>query len=1420
MSRPPPRNFIRETRAHLERHVARGSAHLPHFSAIAASFRQTAPVDTQPAPVPRPEPDNTPPPLKMPPPVKKVNQWRFDGDVEQCSTLVTNTAITGSDSVTRKDENLELSELERGVILCALVCVKKGSDALLDSNNFEPASASDFEIPENSESAKEKKDPHRRQFRSQVGNVHPVGPAIVKQRRPSIRSAASQLSRKMLGDPNFDLRMLGFFNKASTNPTFASYVARYLVAAFPSVRDLELKLKDARTARAFYPTLRMWAQRNEGLAAEVDKQEESPNLAKLSGLTTEDALIAVAHKPEPHAELKVCAEALTYLRPIASLCSEKRVCVWCLAAEMTGLEVPEQLPISDQQGVNITEIVKEKIADGGAQALEMAARLHNQEMHAANGNIYYSLASSQLDRTTIVEDCGAVSCQVSQMRFNATLTMDQTLRTGEQNIPAVSVSRAANSIKVIGSTPPARHQLLLRYRYSSDQEEVGSTEEERAEPELPSRDPEDDLGIAEESVRQGNSSSSVASEPLPSTSRMATRAQTRKPQAESNLAISINAAVSQVAEELLADRLRGGSSAAGTRPVDLNTSGDETATVDMGSEDVDRAHVPIVSLLRHRHARGDRGFSFAKMKRMRSELEPMGDAGEGPIYHFMGGGLPQELSASVFFSPLWIGVGSNPRFDQGRFSRTQFAIELRDKAEDPATRDGRVNIAYPLQIWSYCTNSSAIQVAADEGMERAHASIRPLLLKISLYDKLRQLGPVYPTGTEWGIPQRLPIAHEYIPLDEAQQWNFRHIVIHISVLDAALKDGAAVPVRVGEIVEDWALTSENVGLIVLDQSQENVKALWALQVLATLRYPLEWVAEFFAVTGPAGPDEYDLCAFLRTEGLVSMSNGIRNIIFVVTGAQKFIDIGGQREEVVRLTIGRPFPDIGPANSTNLVKGCLDIANRCTVSLVEIWQNWINKRVNVKEADWAEIDTLANVLVNRFLPQPEITVDDIARRTAWLPKAYIDKRYSTDMLPPADTNPDEDQYYATGAVTSVGQTYSTLDLANTYPSALLGTWSNLAELITGAGLGTYIEDHNVPPGCLAHRGMVNPLDGVRRAIFVRRGFEEFLKVMGLTEQVNCPATSNMEQSYWNALVYGDGHTEDQDTVASVSQQLLALSRGLDLRWDINLNQDVLRTHTGIRTSAGMWLTPLNNLKEHFMTEAEGYAQQSGVGGNWLEGRLAQTGLTYVDAPLLERALMKLDALRLSDRGVEYNTRPDNAKSDGFAFRLESSVFNILYLAAGWNGPITPLYSVDVPQIPDGWGLRTVIREWETSTFRTITLAAPILGPLEGTQLLDNIVQRGPPAQIEPKGTGASFLYSTKMGFSRRPAHKQRTVPEAEKDDQAGVNRTEDGQDFPGLPSASATAVVGGPPTGTAVTKAAADPARAEVNLDHRERQDVN
>ncbi|KAL4720765.1 hypothetical protein ACJJTC_004132 [Scirpophaga incertulas] len=494
-------------------------------------------------------------------------------------------------------------------------------------------------------------------------------------------------------------------------------------------------------------------------------------------------------------------------------------------------------------------------------------------------------------------------------------------------------------------------------------------------------------------------------------------------------------------------------------------------------------------------------------------------------------------------------------------------------------RDGLPQLVGWTEGKYWLGDCGVLQIAAVDGATASRCDVRPLALKTKLLDNVRSYGYLFPTGVTWSVPLKTNIPFENSARDVVDNWNYQAIAV---------------------------------------TPQGLTPVLWALQVVNALPYPLLARTEWFALNDNENPDDIKIASFLRNEGLVTICNQVSKIILLVSAPQKRVRIGGADIPVVGVARNEEVPPLMPIDARDLIVGCLDSLMSHPVSLTELFNRWAVARVSSQSVDWAEIDTYVSVLTNRFVRQEEVDVRAGGdRRTVWLPPAFRSSRFGTHTLPPARHFEGEEEFDAGNAATPLDQI--------------------VTDRATGLGWATADQpSYNKASG---RNGDSLPIDNVERAVLIRRAFEEYKAAACCADEILAPNSVGNLGPFWSVLVTDTGSGEG-DTAEEVGYDLInSAPAETGLSWLVNTFEVPAIGLTGKRTPSGLWLSEhCSGISTFKLSGMEEYTQLTGMGDWWMNDYFVQPISQQVDAPQVERGLMRLDLLDVAERDISVYSTP--------------------------------------------------------------------------------------------------------------------------------------------------------------------------------------
>lgn len=233
-----------------------------------------------------------------------------------------------------------------------------------------------------------------------------------KQRR-GMSAKAEILAKRLAGTQEQFTRVRGFVANGNLDPKFCGAVCARLLSKL-SVDSLRRSGGNPKESRLLYDNLKIWAlktdpeveRKSREVASGIDEATQvARDIRDAVGRSSTEALAELGRTESGvQAEhiFRIGGEALLLNGPCASLLVEKKVCAYCLAAELLNVEVREIDLSRERQGEAQTlDAVRVMILAGSNGASLAMARAHNKEMHALNGNIHM-IHAANTPRTDVV----------------------------------------------------------------------------------------------------------------------------------------------------------------------------------------------------------------------------------------------------------------------------------------------------------------------------------------------------------------------------------------------------------------------------------------------------------------------------------------------------------------------------------------------------------------------------------------------------------------------------------------------------------------------------------------------------------------------------------------------------------------------------------------------------------------------------------------------------------------------------------------------------------------------------------------------------------------------------------------------------------------------------------------------------------
>ncbi|CAB3228064.1 unnamed protein product [Arctia plantaginis] len=176
-------------------------------------------------------------------------------------------------------------------------------------------------------------------------------------------------------------------------------------------------------------------------------------------------------RPLLRSSVRRLGEALLINRPLVSLLLPERVCPICVIQHLAGDRENVKL-LEGQKPYLDAEALTSLVLTGSNGALEAMAAAHNQEMHALNGNINFSVVHDTA-RADVMAAALTRATRGVRHRHAIQVETERRLRVAQEEVPMlVYTSNVANGVGLV-SAPPTRHQLFWFYGSLAQPEMAG-----------------------------------------------------------------------------------------------------------------------------------------------------------------------------------------------------------------------------------------------------------------------------------------------------------------------------------------------------------------------------------------------------------------------------------------------------------------------------------------------------------------------------------------------------------------------------------------------------------------------------------------------------------------------------------------------------------------------------------------------------------------------------------------------------------------------------------------------------------------------------------------------------------------------------------------------------------------------------------
>lgn len=247
------------------------------------------------------------------------------------------------------------------------------------------------------------------------------------------------------------MRIRGFVAHGDLRPDFCGVVCARLLRVV-SMYSLRRSGGDRRECRALLRSLEVWASKTGSALDGMDIREGLPHRSSMEAIAVQEMERMGLDTGMTNTQRGV--EALILNKHLASQASAKRVCLYCVAAHLTGEEGHELEVNDDGRGMVLEgQRLALLITAGSEGSVEAMVRAHNREMHAANGNIHFT-CEHEVPRLDVVENCLAKSLRPVRHQLVVQFMEQSRQRSIQEELPMLVYSTGNSAGVALVNAPP------------------------------------------------------------------------------------------------------------------------------------------------------------------------------------------------------------------------------------------------------------------------------------------------------------------------------------------------------------------------------------------------------------------------------------------------------------------------------------------------------------------------------------------------------------------------------------------------------------------------------------------------------------------------------------------------------------------------------------------------------------------------------------------------------------------------------------------------------------------------------------------------------------------------------------------------------------------------------------------------------
>nr|WGU15420.1 coat protein [Nilaparvata lugens toti-like virus 1] len=707
-----------------------------------------------------------------------------------------------------------------------------------------------------------------------------------------------------------------------------------------------------------------------------------------------------------------------------------------------------------------------------------------------------------------------------------------------------------------------------------------------------------------------------------------------------------------------------------------------------------------------------------------------------------------DAAAAGIHAQRWYAIGTRHGVAHGKLTKTTQSINVMVNLNDAAQTGVLLNDQRAYNVLHYLSGEVQTAESVAKFMEHISSDWRALGLKIALYDDLRSRAISQPSGVEWAWAEKtMPIRNVVFSVDE-DLWSFKAIFISGDYLESCVRYGGVIRVAQmeGQDDEDWSIFSHETQIIGVDActTHDIQKAIWAV---SHLTYPLVHVFEDYGVTLAGRAEVISRKCFEKNASCVSFRDDRRKLIFVTNS---------ETNRVFSYDVHQ-FPiQIGNRHGAQAPPAIRHDVNAMVRKMVrDMVDHPLSLRVEFDRAfssmfsgggNWLEVDMLVAALTIRFPPRiegrAELVANDVRRRYQGIAREA--NEFLARMTLTGDPI-DMTAYGKSNCVNCLDMGVSDRETAENFPVIYIGYWPAVAEIALTFRLAMYDVFNTESSLDIQQRRLNCGLDRIQRACYLRRSVENFKREAGITDGIVHPALAEDDRiPIWLDWIQGAGE------VKGLHEFIKCFIGGgkTDFSWEVNIHCGVQATWTGIRTSSDMWISERNKKTHQIAIETYGLRRYD-MQGDWRMGQFHQvTDMLSVSCEL-EQHLMRIDV----DTAYGSFNRcgwPGGIERDlAVSWVVHGTTSGRTAMRLGWSSRVSGCQGV---RRIWGWGLTTLVKNWEHTEVQTLGLKEAAYALLCSRQLIAGLWLAGPAAPDAAPTISASYIYKP-LGLKHLPTNRR-------------------------------------------------------------------